>query len=72
MSLTLTPEELHALTGYRRPADQLRALHQRGYWRAVRLVTGQVCLTLAHLEAVERGQDGKPQGHTGPRLRAAA
>lgn len=70
-SITLTPDELHALTGYRRPAEQLRALHLQGYWRARRSVLGAVVLTRAHYEAVEGGQDRKPalQAAGGPKLR---
>lgn len=71
--LTLTPNELQALTGYRRHAEQLRELHRRGYWRACRSITGAVVLTRAHFEAIERGEDKQaPQQRPAPRLRQAA
>lgn len=71
--LTLTADELQALTGYRRASEQLRELHRRGYWRACRSITGAVVLTREHFGAIERGEDKQaPQQRPAPRLRAAA
>lgn len=51
-ALTLTPDELQALTGYKQPAAQLAELHRQGYWRARRApITGRVILERAHYEA---------------------
>jgi len=50
--LTLTPDELHELTGYRQPAAQLAELHRQGFHRARRVRTGHVILERAHFEAV--------------------
>lgn len=60
MPVTLPPDELIKLTGYKRPADQLRVLHARGYWRAWRDHTGRVVLERPHFEAVSRGEDRRP------------
>lgn len=58
MSLLLSPEELAEVTGYRQPAAQLRALHERGFWLARRSpITGRVILDRAHYEAVCQGAD---------------
>lgn len=52
-ALTLTPDELQALTGYKQPAAQLAELHRQGYWRARRAPsTGQLILERGHYEAV--------------------
>lgn len=57
MSIALTPEELQALTGYARPADQLKRLHALGFALAWRnLKSGGVVLPRAHYEAVCRGE----------------
>jgi hypothetical protein len=69
--LTLSGQELQDVTGYKRPADQLRELHRQGFWRARRSrVTGEVILERAHYDAVARGMS--PPSATGdrPRLRA--
>ena len=77
MSVTLTEPEVVALTGgYTQPAAQLRVLHERGYWRAVRSrLTGRIVLERAHAEAVARGDDqprpGPKRRAPAPRLRAA-
>lgn len=73
MSLTLTPDELHALTGYRRPGDQLSELHRLGFWRARRSpTTGAVILEREHYQAVVAGGDAQPKRQTSaPRLRLA-
>lgn len=73
MSVTLSPDELRALTGYKRPADQLRELLRMGFYRARRgRVTGEVILERAHVDAVAAGamaaQTGEPRNR--PQLRA--
>lgn len=60
-ALTFTNDELRELTGYVRQAEQLRALHEQGFWRARRLITGRVILERSHYEAVCRGLDDDPQ-----------
>jgi hypothetical protein len=57
--LTLSSDELHALTGYRMPSRQLARLHALGYWQAVRSPAGGVTLTRVHFEAVARGETGR-------------
>lgn len=53
---TLTESELMAITGYQRPACQLRELHRQGFWRARRSkLTGKVILERTHYDAVCRG-----------------
>ena len=69
--ITLSAAELHALTGYRRGSDQLKALHAAGYWRARLAPTGRVLLERAHFEAVARGQTAASSAPR-PKLRAAA
>ena len=53
--LVLSHAELVQLTGYERPHEQLQELQRRGYHRAHRNRLGNVVLTRAHFEAVERG-----------------
>ena len=53
--LILSDAELIAVTGYRRAHEQLRALHERGFWLARRSPTGGVLLDRAHYEAVCSG-----------------
>lgn len=63
-SLNLTYDEVvEASGGYVRPADQLRALHARGFVRAWRRRegSGPVVLERAHYDAVTRGQYGPQQ-----------
>jgi hypothetical protein len=50
--LLLSPDELHALTGYVRAADQLRELLAQGFYRARRNRLGDVVLERAHYDAV--------------------
>ncbi len=72
VALTLTPDELQALTGYKQPAAQLAELHRQGYWRARRApITGRVIVERAHYEAVAQGADLQPADRRAPRLRAA-
>ena len=60
--LTLTPDELHEITGYRQPAAQLRALHAQGFTRARRDRLGRVVLERAHYDAVaaQRSSTSEP------------
>lgn len=58
-TLNLDAQELvDASGGYVRPADQLKALHARGFTLAFRGMHGKVVLPRAHYEAVLRGQYG--------------
>ena len=53
---TLSDAELERLTGYKRPADQLRELQDQGFWRArLSKTTGKVILERPHFEAVSCG-----------------
>lgn len=72
-SLVLSLDELQALTGYKRPAEQLAELRRQGFWRARRSILGPVILERAHFDAVSRGAVAKPDGADRPRpqLRAA-
>lgn len=47
--LFLTPEELHELTGYRRPAEQRAFLKRKG-WRFEVNAAGKPRVARAHLE----------------------
>lgn len=58
MSPVLSEAELIELTKYKRPADQLRVLLERGFWRAYRATTGEVVLERPHFEAVSAGLAG--------------
>jgi len=58
--LTLTPDELHALTGRMRQADQLAELHQAGFLRARLGADGRVILERAHYLAVCEGRFARP------------
>lgn len=71
MNITLTPQELVELTGYRRGGDQLKALHAAGYWRARLAPTGRVVVERVHFEAVCKGQTAGSAAPR-PKLRAAA
>jgi hypothetical protein len=53
--LLLSEAELHALTGYRRPAEQLAELHRQGFSRARRNRLGRVVLERSHFEGVLAG-----------------
>lgn len=62
--LTLSEPEIVSLTGYKRPADQVRELHRQGFHRARRAaVTGDVILERVHYDAVCAGlvQARQPQ-----------
>lgn len=70
--LNLSAQEVvDASGGYVRPADQLRALHQRGFSRAFRRKdAGPVILERAHYDAVVRGQYGGAPAANEPSARA--
>lgn len=55
LTLVLSEDELVALTGYKRPADQLVELHSRGFHRAYRNRLGRVTLERPHYDAVCAG-----------------
>ena len=59
--LTLTPDELAALTGYRQAAKQLEALLSRGFWRATINAAGRVIVERSHYEAITRGEVSAPK-----------
>jgi len=61
MRLTLSPAELHEITGYRQPAAQLRALHEQGFTRARRDRLGRVVLERAHYDAVAALRTATPE-----------
>lgn len=64
--LLLSAAEIKALTGYRRPCDQLRELRAQGFVRARRNRLGDVVLERGHYDAVVAGgpalaaQDERP------------
>lgn len=66
--ITLTPEELQQITGYRQVASVLRELHRQGFYRARRGPFG-VILERAHFEAVCGGAGNNPPE---PKLRLRA
>lgn len=56
--ICLSPIELVQITGgYTRQADQLRVLHERGFFRAA-ILKGQLVLERSHYDAVTRAQIG--------------
>lgn len=72
--LILSEDELVSVTGYRRPSEQLRALHDRGFWLARRSPSGRVLLDRAHYEAVCSGaiqSMHQPAPRRRPQLRLA-
>lgn len=71
MSIVLSPEELQAVTGYKRPHDQLKVLHKLGFYRArIGAVTRQVVLERAHYDAISTGRVTPANGNEyRPRLR---
>lgn len=69
MNDTLPAEVIVKLTGYKRPADQLRELHRQGFYRARRArVTGEVILERPHYDAVAAGM-AEPQPGNRPQVR---
>lgn len=70
MSVTLSPDEIQQLTGYRQPGKQLQELLRRGFYRARRSgVTGEVILERPHYDAVCAGATVEPGGATRPKVR---
>lgn len=67
LPITMSADELQAITGYRCATDQLRVLHARGFLRAYIGRRGLI-LERAHYEAVCRGEFGQGK----PPARAAA
>lgn len=60
--IVLGETELVRITGgYTRPADQLRVLHSRGFFRAA-ILRGQLVLERSHYDAVTRAQLGDTPG----------
>jgi len=57
-AITMSQDELLAITGYRTPTKQLNILHARGFVRAYVGRHG-VVLERAHYDAVCRGEFGK-------------
>lgn len=57
MNITLTNEEIAAITGYEKPCKQLGVLKSRGFYRSYISRKGGVVLERAHYEAVVRGED---------------
>jgi hypothetical protein len=67
VSAILTPQELHEVTGYKRPAEQLAELLRQGFYRARRSpADNSVILERPHFDAVSAGA-GKPANE--PRVR---
>lgn len=57
MNLVLSRSELHQVTGYKRPGDQLAELRRQGFYRArFSKVLGEVILERAHYDAVCAGR----------------
>lgn len=72
LSDTLPADAIERLTGYKRPADQLKELHRLGFWRARRArVTGEIVLERPHYDAVSAGAEAPAQQSNRPRLRIA-
>ena len=69
-AITLTPDEIEAVTGYKRAADQLKALESRGFYRAF-LRAGRVVLERAHYEAVCAGSIERARPKVKPPRRTA-
>lgn len=70
-TITLTEEELVALTGYKVASKQLRELHRAGFCRARIGSTGRVVLERDHYRAVCAGQAQAERPRVRPVLRAA-
>jgi len=64
--LTLTPEQILELTGYRQPAAQLAELHAQGFYRARRNALGEIVLERAHYDAVCAGHQAAPAAPAAP------
>ena len=69
--LVLSEFELRRLTGYKRPADQVRELLRQGFYRARQAaVTGNAVLERAHYDAVCAGEKAAKEPKLRPYLRA--
>lgn len=52
-TITMTEVELQAITGFKRPHEQITELHRQGFYRARRSkTTGNIILERAHYDAV--------------------
>lgn len=58
-TITLTTEEIEALTQYKAPTAQLNELRRQGFYRA-RMGRRGVVLERGHYEAVVSGRDAAP------------
>lgn len=64
MADLISPEVIQRITGYKRPADQLRELHKQGFYRArIAKVTHEVVLERPHYDAVSAGQGSASNEH---------
>lgn len=72
MTDTIPADQIQRMTGYKRPADQLRELHNQGFYRArLAKVTGEVVLERPHYDAVARGLGGAANDASRPKVRRA-
>ncbi|MFD0669679.1 DUF4224 domain-containing protein [Ramlibacter sp. MAHUQ-53] len=55
MSIILSSDEIHALTGYKVASKQLQALQKMGFYRARVSPIGNVVLEREHYQAVAAG-----------------
>jgi hypothetical protein len=67
-AILLSEEEVHAITGYQKPALQLRELHLRGFHRARVNAVNRVVLERTHYEAVCAGATSLSQARERPRV----
>ena len=70
-SITLTADEIQALTGYKMAARQLVELHRAGFHRARIGMAGRVILERSHYQAVCSGQIQRERPKLRPYLKAA-
>lgn len=72
MSDLLDAATIERLTGYKRPAEQLRELKAQGFYRArLAKVTGEVVLERPHYHAVCQGLGGAANDAARPKVRKA-
>ena len=69
MHLLLSTEEIEALTGYRRPHEQITELHRQGFHRARRNRLGQVVLERGHYDSVVAARAGAVEEPGRPKVR---
>jgi hypothetical protein len=70
MSDLIDADTIERLTGYKRPADQLRELKAQGFYRArLAKVTGEVVLERPHYDAVAQGLGAAVNAANQPMLR---